>query len=303
MDAIAVDRLSKRYGTVTALDAISLRVHAGETYGFLGPNGAGKTTAIRSLLGFIRPTSGNCRIFGHDCWYDGVQARQHLGFLLATDTLYPNMTGHAYLDYAARLTQQASTLRTMLLDRLELDDNALRRKIGGFSKGMKQKLALTACMQCDPKLLILDEPTDGLDPLMQRAFEQILEQLHAQGTTIFMSSHDLGEVERVCQRVAIVSAGRIVTETAIDELAARRQRMIEVVFSTPAPDWPQSASERLLERDQNRLLISTRGDTLQLLRHLNDRDDVIDILITRPSLEQIFHEFYAKSGDREPEPH
>lgn len=303
MDAIAVDRLSKRYGTVTALDAISLQVHAGETYGFLGPNGAGKTTAIRSLLGFIRPTSGSCCIFGHDCWHDGVQARQNLGFLLATGTLYPNMTGHAYLDYAARLTQQASTLRKMLLDRLELDDNALRRKIGGFSKGMKQKLALTACMQCDPKLLILDEPTDGLDPLMQRAFEQILEQLHAQGTTIFMSSHDLGEVERVCQRVAIVSAGRIVTETAIDELAARRQRMIEVVFSTPAPDWPQSASERLLERDQNRLLISTRGDTLQLLRHLNDRDDVIDILITRPSLEQIFHEFYAKSGDREPEPH
>ena len=137
MDAIAVDRLSKRYGTVTALDAISLQVHAGETYGFLGPNGAGKTTAIRSLLGFIRPTSGSCCIFGHDCWHDGVQARQNLGFLLATGTLYPNMTGHAYLDYAARLKQQASTLRKMLLDRLELDDHALRRKIGSFSKGMK----------------------------------------------------------------------------------------------------------------------------------------------------------------------
>jgi ABC-2 type transport system ATP-binding protein len=230
VDAIAVNRLSKRYGTVAALDEISLHVPAGEIYGFLGPNGAGKTTAIRSLLGFVRPTSGNCQIFGHDCWKDGVRARRDLGFLVSSGTLYPDMTGNAYLDYAERLTQQPSPLRATLLAKLDLGEAALRRKIGGYSKGMKQKLALTACMQADPKLLILDEPTDGLDPLMQRAFEEVLFLLHARGTTIFMSSHDLGEVERVCQRVAIIRAGKIVAEAAVAELTARRQRLIEVTF-------------------------------------------------------------------------
>jgi ABC-2 type transport system ATP-binding protein len=293
VDAIAVNRLSKRYGTVTALDAISLHVPSGEMYGFLGPNGAGKTTAIRSLLGFIRPTSGNCQIFGHDCWKDGVRARGDLGFLVSTSTLYPDMTGSAYLDHAARLAQQSSTLRATLLTKLELDEAALGRKIGGYSKGMKQKLALIACMQSGPKLLILDEPTDGLDPLMQRAFEEIVHLLHARGTTIFMSSHDLGEVERVCQRVAIIRTGKIVAEAAIDDLTARRQRMIEVTFSGPAPDWRETASGRVLERSGNRLVISSRGDTRQILMEMSARDDVSDILVTRPSLEQIFHEYYA----------
>ncbi len=300
VDAIAVNRLSKRYGTVTALDGISLRVPAGETYGFLGPNGAGKTTAIRALLGFVRPTSGNCQIFGHECWRDGVRARRDLGFLVSTDTLYPDMTGHAYLDYAAQLAQQPSPLRATLLERLELGEAALRRTVGGYSKGMKQKLALTTCMQADPKLLILDEPTDGLDPLMQRAFEEILALLHARGTTIFMSSHDLGEVERVCQRVAIIRAGKIVAEAAVEELTARRQRMIEVTFSGTAPDWPETASVRPLERHANRLVLSTRNDTRQILMEMSARDDVADILVTRPSLEQIFHEYYAASDDLEP---
>jgi ABC-2 type transport system ATP-binding protein len=249
VDAIAVDRLCKRYGPITALGGISLHVPAGEIYGFLGPNGAGKTTAIRSLLGFIRPTSGSCQIFGYDCWKDGVRARRDLGFLVSTGTLYPDMTGTAYLDYAAHLAQQPSTLRATLLSRLELGEDALQRKIGGYSKGMKQKLALTACMQSDPKLLILDEPTDGLDPLMQRAFEDMLTHLHARGTTIFMSSHDLVEVERVCQRVAIIRAGNIVAEAAVDELTARRQRMIEVTFSGTAPDWPETAHVRPLARN------------------------------------------------------
>lgn len=293
VDAIVVTRLSKRYGSVTALDAISLRVPAGEMYGFLGPNGAGKTTAIRSLLGFIRPTSGNCEIFGHDCWQDGVRARTGLGFLVAPGSLYSDMTGSAYLDYAARLGKQAPSLRATLLSRLELDQAALGRKIGGYSKGMKQKLALIACMQASPKLLILDEPTDGLDPLMQRAFEEILHLLHGIGTTIFMSSHDLGEVERVCDRVAIIRSGKLVAEAAIDDLTARRQRMIEVTFSGPAPVWSENASVRVLERSGNRLVISSRGDAPQVLRDLSARDDVSDILVTRPSLEQIFHEYYT----------
>lgn len=303
MDAIAVNRLSKRYGAINALDAISLHVPAGEIYGFLGPNGAGKTTAIRSLLGFVRPTSGNCEIFGHDCWQDGVRARRELGFLVSTGTLYPDMTGDHYLDYVTQLEQRPAVLRPTLLERFELDSGALRRKVGGYSKGMKQKLALTACMQSDPKLLILDEPTDGLDPLMQRAFEDILSVVHARGTTVFMSSHDLGEVERVCQRVAIIRGGKIVAEAAVDELTARRQRLIEVIFAGPAPDWPETPTVKLLERDGNRLVISARDDTRLILNELSVRDDVRDILVSRPSLEQIFHEYYTNEGEREPGRH
>lgn len=303
MDAITVSQLSKRYGAITALDAISLHVPAGEIYGFLGPNGAGKTTAIRSLLGFVRPTSGNCEIFGHDCWQDGVRARRELGFLVSTGTLYPDMTGDAYLDYVTRLAQRPPVLRPTLLQRFELDSGALGRRIGGYSKGMKQKLALTACMQSDPKLLILDEPTDGLDPLMQRAFEEVLFLLHTRGTTVFMSSHDLGEVERVCQRVAIIRGGSIVAEAAVDALTARRQRLIEAIFVGPAPDWPETPAVRLLERHGNRLVISARDDTRQVLNDLSHRDDVRDILVSRPSLEQIFHEYYAAQGDSEPGRH
>ena len=303
MDAIAINRLSKRYGAITALDAISLQVSAGEIYGFLGPNGAGKTTAIRSLLGFVRPTSGNCEIFGQDCWQSGVQARRNLGFLISAGTLYPDMTGDAYLDYVTRLEQRPSVLRRTLLERFELDSAALRRKVGGYSKGMKQKLALTACMQSDPKLLILDEPTDGLDPLMQRVFEELLSFVHARGTTVFMSSHDLGEIERVCDRVAIIRGGKIVAEAAVDELTARRQRLIEVKFVGSAPDWPETPSERVLERNGNRLMISTRDDTRRILNELSKRDDVSDILVSRPSLEEIFHEYYTAPGDLEPGRH
>jgi ABC-2 type transport system ATP-binding protein len=300
VDAIAVNRLSKRYGSVTALDGISLHVPPGEIYGFLGPNGAGKTTAVRSLLGFIRPSSGSCQIFGHDCWADGVRARRDLGFLISSGTIYPDMTGDAYLDYAQRLAQQPSPLRATLLAGLELGEADLRRKTGGYSKGMKQKLALTACMQTDPKLLILDEPTDGLDPLMQRAFEDILTGLRARGTTIFMSSHDLGEVERVCQRVAIIRTGKIVAEASVDELTARRQRMVEVTFNGAAPEWPETPSLHPLERNGNRLVLSVRDDTRQLLKDLSVRDDVVDILVSRPSLEQVFHEYYAAPGELEP---
>ncbi|MCA9864198.1 MAG: ABC transporter ATP-binding protein [Thermomicrobiales bacterium] len=300
MDAIVIDRLTKRFGAITALDAISLHVPEGETYGFLGPNGAGKTTAIRSLLGFVRPTSGACQIFGHDCWTDGVRARRGLGFLVATSTLYPDMTGGDFLDYAARLTQQPTPLRATLLERFEVGEAALQRKVGGYSKGTKQKLALVACLQSGPKLVILDEPTDGLDPLMQRAFEAVVALLRERGATVFMSSHDLGEVERVCQRVAIVRDGTVVAEATIDDLTARRQRMIEVTFSGQAPDWPRVPSVRLVERGGNRLVISARSNSRDVLAALAAREDVTDILVTRPSLEQIFHEYYTSPDDSEP---
>src|SRR5215204_4791259 len=182
--AISVRNLSKRYGTVYALADASITVPRGKVYGFLGPNGAGKTTTIRLLMGFIKPTSGSAQLFGHDCWNDGLNARRDLGFLVTADALYSDMSGVAQLDYAAKLSRRSAVLRDQLLDALELSRDVLQRKLGSYSKAMRH----------DPGLLILDEPTDGLDPLIQRNFEQLLLGLRDQGRTIFMSSHDLAEV-------------------------------------------------------------------------------------------------------------
>ena len=294
--AISTTKLTKRYGTVTALAGIDLVVPSGVTYGFLGPNGAGKTTAIRLLMGFIQATSGVARIWGHDCWREGVRARADVGFLVSADALYPDMTGHALLDYMATLSGKSPTLRPLLLDALELGEDALGRRLYTYSKGMKQKLALTAAIQTNPALLVLDEPTDGLDPLIQRSFEGVLRELRDQGATVFMSSHDLAEVERTCQRVAIIRDGHIVAEEAIDDLKRRHRRVAEVTFvNEPPPGLSLVSGIEVLERGGSRVVIALEGSVTPLLRFLAGRDDVVDLLLSPPRLEDIFLGYYDTS--------
>jgi ABC-2 type transport system ATP-binding protein len=291
--AITTANLTKLYGPVTALDGINLVDPPGVTYGFLGPNGAGKTTAIRLLMGFIRPTSGTARIWGHDCWDDGVRARTDLGFLVPADALLLDMSGDELLDYMAGLSGKPPVLRRLQLDALELGQNAQRRRLNTYSKGMKQKLALTAAIQTRPSLLVLDEPTDGLDPLIKRAFVQVLRDLRGQGVTTFMSSHDLAEVERTCELVAIIREGRIVAEESIGELKSRHRRMAEVVFAgTPPAGLDALDGIEVVERDGSRLVLSLDGDLRPLLRFLGDRDDLVDLLLSPPRLEDIFLGFY-----------
>ena len=293
-----MSQLTKRYGSVTALDGIDLAVPAGVTYGFLGPNGAGKTTAIRLLLGFIRPTAGSARLWGHDSWRDGVRARGDLGFLVPADALYPDMTGAALLDYMASLSGRPPILRRLLLDALELGSDALGRRLNTYSKGMKQKLALTAALQTSPALLVLDEPTDGLDPLIQRSFERVLRELRDRGTTIFMSSHDLAEVERTCERVAIIRDGRVVAEETIDDLTGLHRRVAEVTFAGEPPSELAALSGiDVVERDGCRITLSLGGSVTPLLRFIGDRDDVVDLLLAPPRLEDIFLGFYDSSAN------
>src|SRR5215216_8013078 len=296
--AISTTNLTKRYGAVTALAGIDLVVPGGVTYGFLGPNGAGKTTAIRLLLGFVQATSGVARIWGHDCWHDGVRARSNLGFLVPADALYPDMAGHALLDYMASLSGKPPALRPLLLDALELDRDALNRRLHTYSKGMKQKLALTAAIQTNPRLLVLDEPTDGLDPLIQRSFEGVLRELRDQGTTVFMSSHDLAEVERTCQRVAIIRDGYIVAEEAIDDLKRRNRRVAELTFvDEPPPGLDLLPGVEVSQRDSGRVVIALAGSVIPLLRFLASRDDVVDLLLSPPRLEDIFLGYYNGSQE------
>ena len=268
--------------------------------GFLGPNGAGKTTTIRSLLGFIRPTSGTSRLFGHDAWRDGLAARARLGYLVPPDALYQDMSGRTQLDLAARLAGAKPVLRDLLLDALELDRGVLRRRLGTYSRGMRQKLALTVAMQTDSDLLILDEPTDGLDPLIRRNFEEVLSERHARGRTIFMSSHDLEEVERICERVAIVRDGRLVAEEAVPDLVRRRLRVWEVTFAASAPDAiDRLPGVQMIERDGARLRFTVQGQPDAVLTILNQHE-VRDLTVTPPRLEDIFFGFYGDDRGRAP---
>jgi len=302
--AIATRGLTKRYGHVAALTDVTLTVPVGTIYGFLGPNGAGKTTTIRLLMGFIKPTAGTAGIFGHDTWRDGVAARQDLGFLVPADALYPDMSGQALLAYAARLSGRPPTLQAPLLKALEFPEEALGRRLGTYSKGMRQKLALVAAIQHDPALLILDEPTDGLDPLIQRRFEEFLRELNARGRTIFMSSHDLAEVERVCERVAVVRDGHLVAAETIAGLKRLHRRTASVTFAGPVPDAIAHVPHvALLARSAHRADLAIEGDLNPLLRFLATQQ-VSDFVLAPPRLEDIFLDFYGASanGRAEPEP-
>jgi ABC-2 type transport system ATP-binding protein len=289
---IAAADLTKRYGQIAALSDLTLTVPPGVIFGFLGPNGAGKTTAIRLLLGFVRPTAGRAAIRGHDAWHDGVAARRDLGFLVVPDAFYPDMSGEAQLDYLARLDGRPPVLRERLRDALELGRDALGRRLGSYSKGMKQKLALIAACQHDPSLLILDEPTDGLDPLIQRAFEEVLRERRDQGRTIFMSSHDLAEVERTCGQVAVVRDGRLVTVAAVADLKARGRRIADVTFAAEVPpDLATAPWATTIERNGRRVRLAIDGDPNRLIRFLADHE-VADLTLAPPRLEDVFMAFY-----------
>ena len=293
---ISVRSFSKRFGSSLAVEGLDLDVPAGMIYGFLGPNGAGKTTTIRALLGFIRPTSGTTAIFGHDSWSDGLAARARLGYLVPPDALYLDLSGRAQLDYTAELSRAEPTLRDRFLDALELDRRTLSRRLGTFSKGMKQKLALTAAFQTDPEVLILDEPTDGLDPLIQRNFEELLRERVVAGRTILMSSHDLAEVERVCERVAIVRDGRLVADERVDELVRRRMRLAEIRFVGDEPvGLLRIEGVRLVDRPGGRVRVAIEGDLQPLLGFLAGQQ-VDDLILSPPSLEEVFFGFYGASG-------
>jgi ABC-2 type transport system ATP-binding protein len=208
------------------------------------------------------------------------------------------MTGYALLDYMATLSGKAPVIRPLLLDALELGQDALSRRLHTYSKGMKQKLALTAAIQTNPALLVLDEPTDGLDPLIQRSFEGVLRDLRDRGSTIFMSSHDLAEVERTCERVAIIRDGRVVAEEKIDDLKRHHRRIAEITFlGEPPPGLDRLAGIDVTGRAGNRVILSLGGGVTPLLRFLADRDDVVDLLLSAPRLEDIFLGYYDRSRE------
>ncbi len=222
MDAVRTAGLTKIYGQdVVGVEDLTLRVEVGESFGFVGPNGSGKTTTIRLLMDFMRPTRGSAHVLGLGAHTHSMAVRRRVGFLPGDLALYPDLTGHGTLDFFARLRAgREPCLREQLLEQLDFPAEALGRRVATYSTGMRQKLGLTVALQHDPELAILDEPTTGLDPLVRRSFHETIRDWLGRGRTLFLSSHDIGEVEALCKRVCVLREGHIVADDETANLRA-----------------------------------------------------------------------------------
>jgi len=291
MSVISIDNLTKRYGARRGVESINLEVGRGAIFGFLGPNGAGKTTTIRVLLGFLRASAGSARILGADCWSQSPRIKRDVGYLPGDLRLYSWITLRSSMALSGTIRRRdVMKAGLVLAERFSLDPDLIVRKM---SRGTRQKLGIILALAHEPKLLILDEPTSGLDPLMQDELARILRERAAAGTTVFFSSHTLGEVETLCDRVAIVRAGRIVADEAIQSLRSRAQRTVTLLFVDAGRAAAASPPGflRILERSGRLWRGELHGEANGLLQWASSQE-LEDITIGSPDLESIFRSFY-----------
>lgn len=282
--------LVKAYGSREVLHGIDLDVPAGCLFGFLGPNGAGKTTTIRILLGLLRATGGAVRVLGRDPWADGPRLRAEIGYLPGDVRLNGGWTGRATLDFYARVRGRALDASIQrLARRFELD---LSRRVRTYSRGMKQKLGLIQALMHDPQLLILDEPTMALDPLMQDVLYAELRAFAAGGGTVLFSSHTLSEVEQLCDEVAILRDGRIIECERIEVLRRRAVRRVEIALRGGAAPAEPPAGLRIAGQRDGRYQAAWTGDAQALAAWLS-RQPLADVVIAPPDLEDLFLAYYA----------
>ena len=294
--AILTFGLTKSYGPVLALDGLQLTVEQGDIFGFLGPNGAGKTTTIRLLLDFIRPSSGRAEILGHDTQTESLAVRRRVGYVPGDVSLYNSMTGEALLELLNHLRDGHSLEQgRRLADRLDL---ALHRRIGDYSSGMRQKLALVAALMPQPELLVLDEPTKGLDPLVQQELYTILREERKRGCTVFLSSHNLPEVERVCNRVGIVRKGKLVAVEEVEAIKHKKVRMLTLTFSRPVTrEALVMEGVEIRSLDGNQAELAVHGHVPDILRRLVELP-IEDLEFPEATLEDTFMKFYAEGVER-----
>jgi len=292
--AIRTQGLTKRFGKVLALDALDLEVGQGEVFGFLGPNGAGKTTTIRLLLHLIHASAGRAWIMGIPVT-DVAQAHRHVGYVAGDVALWPQLTGQEILGLLGNLSGSVDgSYRDELVQRLDLDPT---RRIRTLSKGNRQKVALIAALMHRPDVLLLDEPTAGLEPLMEAEFQQIVRECTHRGQTVFLSSHILDEVEDLCQRVALLRAGRLVELAPLDELRHRDLAVFDVVLDGPAvsfADLPAVVAEQHID---GVLRLSVRGSPAPLLARLGQLP-VRSLRSRESDLESVFLDLYGMADRR-----
>jgi polyether ionophore transport system ATP-binding protein len=292
--AVRTNGLSKHYGSTVALDRLDLRVDAGEVYGYLGPNGAGKTTTIRLLLGLHRPTEGAATLFDIDAWRDPIAAHRRVAYIAGEPSLWPSLTVEETLAFLARVRGGVDMeYRAELVDRFQLDT---QKKVRALSKGNRQKIQLVHAFATRADLLIMDEPTAGLDPLMEVVFRQTVEEAKQRGQAVFLSSHILSEVEALCDRVGILRQGRLVDEGTLAELRHLRAQTIDVTFAGTAPALASTDGVKITTAGPNTLRFEVTGHVGTVLKLLAP-DEVLTITSREASLEEIFLHHYGAVPD------
>ena len=290
--AVRTEGLTKHYGNVEALNNLDLDIEKGEIFGFLGPNGAGKTTTIRTMLDEIRPSAGSASILGMDSHQQALEIRKSIGYLPSDLTMYPNLTGHDTLTYYANLRGGVDWgYVDELADRLGAD---LSKKVGDLSSGNRQKVGLIQAFMNRPDVLIMDEPSSGLDPLVQREFQTMMREVANDGRTIFLSSHTLGEVQRVAGRVGIIRNGNLIAVEEVASLRSKALRKVDLFFDGPVE---ASVLEPLpgvsdVKVENHHATLSFSGQMETLLHVVTDRYTLMDISTQEADLEEIFLTYY-----------
>ncbi len=294
-DVIRTQKLTKYDGSHRGIVDVDLSVENGEIFGFLGPNGAGKTTTIRVLLDLIRPTSGTASVFGLDSTRDAVEIHKRIGYLPGEFTLYDRLTGEQTLTYFANLRGGVDpAYQKQLIERLDLDPS---RRFKEYSKGNKQKVGLIAALQHRPELLLLDEPTSGLDPLVQQSFFELLREARDEGRTVFLSSHILSEVEKSCERVAIIRDGRIARVDRVDALRDLAAHQVELRFTGPVPasEFERIAGVSDVVQQDHVLRMRVTGPIAPVVQAAA-RFPLADFVSREPSLEETFLAEYGREA-------
>lgn len=290
--AIHTEGLTKHYGKVRALVDLNVDIRAGEIFGYLGPNGSGKTTTIRTMLDEIRATKGRASILGMDTHDKAVEIRRHIGYVPGDLALYPNLTGKDILTYFANLRGGVDWLYVdEIAERLDAD---LEKKVGDLSSGNRQKVGVIQAFMNRPDVLIMDEPSSGLDPLVQREFQKMMREVAAEGCTIFLSSHTLSEVQRVADRVGIIRHGHLVAVESVSELRSKAMRRVELELDSQAEASVFEAVPGTSDVTvgNHHVVMFFEGDMGALLRAATERYTIVDISTQEADLEEIFLTYY-----------
>jgi len=287
--AIEIKNLTKYYGKNKGIENLTFSVKKGEIFGFLGPNGSGKTTTIRTLLGLLKPTSGDAFIFGRSIRDDIVEIKKNIGYIPGDLNLYGNLTGKQFLDYLSSLRETDATLLDELLHLFDIPSG---RMIKEYSKGMKQKLGIIQAFMNDPEIVIMDEPTSGLDPLLQQSFYEFLKKEKTKGRTIFFSSHVLSEIDKICDRVAIVRDGALVTLEDIETLKRKQGKIIKVKIKEQPTTFPGPEDMKIKDGWIQFITSDNINRWIKTLSHFT----IEDLEISEFNLEDIFIHYYKEGG-------
>ena len=290
MAVIQTNRLIKKFGQFTALDGVSLEVNEGEVFGFIGPNGAGKSTTIRILLGMLRATEGEAKVFGKDAWKDAVEIHKRIAYVPGDVNLWPNVTGGEVIDIFMKMNGGTNyKKRDELIERYQFDPS---KKCRTYSKGNRQKVALIAAFASDADLYILDEPTSGLDPLMENVFQQCVQEVKGEGKTVFLSSHILSEVEKLCDRVGIIRQGKIIETGTLEQLRHLTRSQFTIQTKQPIPNLHELEGVYQVEEKDTQYSFQVDTEKLDGVIRYVAQYGVEKLESNAPTLEDLFMRYY-----------